>query len=150
MRKREAFRRAFDGFDPEKVARYGAQDVERLMADAGIVRHGLKVQAAIDNARAYLKLAERMPLSRFLWGFLPDGPIINEHTKVGQVPPQTELSLRMSKALKAEGFRFVGPTTVYAFMQSVGMVNDHLTTCYRHAACAALQRKFRPPRGRSP
>lgn len=149
LRKRENFRHAFHNFDHEKIARYGAADVARLMDDPGIVRNRLKVEATIDNARALEKLAERQSLGSFLWGFLPDGPIVNKHSKTGQVPPQTELSLKISKALKAEGFRFVGPTTVYAFMQSMGMVNDHLTTCHRHAVCADLQRRFRPPRSKA-
>jgi DNA-3-methyladenine glycosylase I len=146
LRKRENFRRAFDGFDPEKMAVYGDRDVERLMADPGIVRNRLKVLAAIDNARALLRLSERQSLGSFLWGFLPDGPVINRHKKVGEVPPQSDLSRRISKALKAEGFRFVGPTTVYAFMQSVGMVNDHLTNCHRYEPCVRLQRAFRSGR----
>ena len=150
LRKRENFRRAFDGFEPERIARYGAADVARLMADAGIVRNRLKIEAAIDNARACLNLAESQPLAAFLWSFLPDGPIVNRRSAIDRVPPSTDLSLRISKALKAKGFRFVGPTTVYAFMQSVGMVNDHLVTCHRHAACAELQRNFQPPLTEAP
>lgn len=143
LKKREAFRAAFHGFDPERIARYTEKDKARLMADAGIVRNRLKVEATIDNARAMLKLQERTGLARFLWSFVDGTPVINERTSFKEVPAQTEVSKRISKALKAEGFRFVGPTTVYAFMQSTGMVNDHLVTCHRHAACAKLQRKFR-------
>lgn len=146
LRKRENFRRAFDDFDAEKIARYGQDDVARLMADHGIVRNRLKVEATIDNARAFVKLAKKQSFASFLWSFLPDGPIVNHLDALGQVPASTELSVRISKALKKEGFRFVGPTTVYAFMQSVGMVNDHITSCHRHAACAELQRTFKPPR----
>jgi len=146
LRKRDNFRRAFEDFDPQRIARYDASDVARLMADTGIVRNRLKIEAAIDNAKAYLNLAGSQPLAEFLWSFLPDGPIVNRRSSIDQVPPSTDLSLRISKALKAKGFRFVGPTTVYAFMQSTGMVNDHLVTCHRHAACAELQRKFQPPR----
>lgn len=142
LRKRENFRRAFDGFDPEKIAGYGADDIGRLLADPGIVRNRLKVEATIDNARAFLNLAERQSLSSFLWEFLPDGPIVNSRGGMDKVPATTEHSVRISKALKKEGFRFVGPTTVYAFMQSVGMVNDHLTSCHRHGPCAELQRAF--------
>lgn len=145
LRKRDNFRRAFDDFDAERIARYGAADVSRLMADAGIVRNRLKIEAAIDNAKAYLNLAESQQLAAFLWSFLPDGPIVNRRSAIDQVPASTDLSWSISKALKARGFRFVGPTTVYAFMQSTGMVNDHLVTCHRHAACAELQRKFQPP-----
>ncbi len=146
LRKRENFRRAFDGFDAEKIARYGEKDVARLMADPGIVRNRLKVEATIENARAFVKFSEKQSFASFLWSFLPDGPIVNYRNGLDQVPASTELSVRISKALKKEGFRFVGPTTVYAFMQSVGMVNDHLVSCHRHAACAELQRKFNPPR----
>lgn len=143
LKKRDAFRAAFEGFDPERIARYGDSDKARLMADAGIVRNRLKVEATIDNARAMLKLQERTGLARFLWSFVDGSPLINERKSFKEVPAQTEVSKRISKALKAEGFRFVGPTTVYAFMQSTGMVNDHLVSCHRHAACAKLQRKFR-------
>jgi DNA-3-methyladenine glycosylase I len=142
LKKRPAFRAAFDDFDAEAIARYGEADKARLLADAGIVRNRLKVEATIDNARAFLRLSERTSLSRFLWGFLDGRPIVHARRAMSEVPPQTELSLRISKALKAEGFRFVGPTTVYAFMQSTGFVNDHLVDCHRHGPCAALQRAF--------
>jgi DNA-3-methyladenine glycosylase I len=145
LRKRPAFRAAFHDFDAERMARYGDADKARLMADAGIVRNRLKVEAAVDNARAYLRLRERTGLAAFLWGFLDGRPIIHERAGFGEVPGQTDLSKAISKALKAEGFRFVGPTTVYAFMQSSGFVNDHLVSCHRHAGCAALQRKFKAP-----
>jgi DNA-3-methyladenine glycosylase I len=143
LRKRENFRKAFDGFDAEKIARYGARDVRRLMMDEGIVRNRLKIEAAIDNARAYLTLSERQPLSRFIWDFLDSKPRINAFRSMSQIPSQTVDSERISKALKNGGFRFVGPTTVYAFMQSSGMVNDHLVSCPRHEACAKLQRRFK-------
>jgi DNA-3-methyladenine glycosylase I len=143
LKKRRAFRAAFDDFDAERMARYGEADKARLMADAGIVRNRLKVEAAVDNARAYLQLAERGPLSAFLWGFLDGRPIVHERRTFAEIPAATELSKRISKALKSEGFRFVGPTTVYAFMQSSGFVNDHLVSCHRHGPCAELQRRFR-------
>jgi DNA-3-methyladenine glycosylase I len=140
LRKRENFRRAFDKFDAERIAKYEAKDVARLMADEGIVRNRAKVEATIDNAKAYLKLRERTSLKNFMRDFLDkDGPVQNRARVMGDIPAQTELSKRISKALKAEGFRFVGPTTVYAFMQSSGMVNDHLISCFRHAECAKLQ-----------
>ena len=145
LRKRDNFRRAFHGFDAERIARYGDADVARLMADAGIVRNRLKIEATIDNARAYLKLSDRTGLAAFLWGFLDGRPLINARATHKDIPAETDVSKRISKALKAEGFRFVGPTTVYAFMQSSGMVNDHLLCCHRHAPCAALQKKFRVP-----
>lgn len=142
LKKRGNFRRAFHDFDAAAIARYGEKDKARLMADAGIVRNRLKIDATIDNAKAFLALSKRQPLSSFLWGFLPDGPIVHARASMKEVPPATDLSKRISKSLKDEGFRFVGPTTVYAFMQSSGMVNDHLVTCHRHAPCAALQRKL--------
>jgi DNA-3-methyladenine glycosylase I len=146
LKKRDNFRRAFDGFDAERIARYGARDRARLMGDAGIVRNRLKIDATIDNARAYLKLRERTSLAAFLWSFLEDGPIQSNARSMSDLAPATDESKRISKALKTEGFRFVGPTTVYAFMQSVGMVNDHLVSCHRHAPCAKLQRSFKPPK----
>jgi DNA-3-methyladenine glycosylase I len=140
LRKRENFRRAFDEFDPQRIAKYEEKDVARLMADEGIVRNRAKVEATIDNSKAYLKLRERTSLKKFMQDFLgKDGPVQNRARATSDIPAQTELSKRISKALKAEGFRFVGPTTVYAFMQSAGMVNDHLVTCFRHAECATLQ-----------
>ena len=149
LRKRENFRRAFDGFDAERIVRYGAKDIARLMADPGIVRNRLKVEATIDNARALLKLSQRTRLSAFLWAFLDGRPQINRHKSFKTVPAQTPASKTISKALKAEGFRFVGPTTIYAFMQSTGMVNDHIVACHRHETCAALQRRFKAPAERA-
>ncbi len=146
LRKRDNFRRAFHDFDAETVARYGSRDIERLMADPGIVRNKMKIEATIDNAKAYLKLRERSTLGKFLWDFLDGKPVIHERRAMREIPPETPESKEISKALKKEGFRFVGPTTVYAFMQSSGFVNDHLVDCHRHAACAALQRKFKAPR----
>jgi DNA-3-methyladenine glycosylase I len=145
LRKRENFRKAFHDFDAERIARYGARDVARLMADAGIVRNRLKIEATIDNARTLLKLQERTALAAFLWGRVDGRPQINEHRSFKTVPAATPASKAVSKALIAEGFRFVGPTTVYAFMQAVGMVNDHLVTCFRYEPCAKLQRKVKMP-----
>jgi DNA-3-methyladenine glycosylase I len=145
LRKRPAFRAAFHDFDAERIARYGDKDKARLLADAGIVRNRLKVEAAVDNARAYLRLRERTTLAAFLWGFLDGRPLIHARASAKDVPAETEHSRAISKALKKEGFRFVGPTTLYAFMQSSGFVNDHLVTCHRHAPCAKLQRAFKAP-----
>jgi DNA-3-methyladenine glycosylase I len=145
LKKRDNFRAAFAGFDAAAIARFTAKDRARLMVDAGIVRNRLKIEATIDNARAYLKLHERTSLAAFLWNFVDGKPIVHTRSSMQEVPPQTDISKRISKALKAEGFRFVGPTTVYAFMQSTGMVNDHLVTCHRHKVCAALQKKFKAP-----
>ncbi len=148
LKKRDNFRRAFHGFAAEKISRYGEKDIARLMANPGIVRNKLKIEATIDNARAYLRLSETIPLSEYLWDFLDGEPLVNTPAAMSDVPAETELSRRISKALKSQGFRFVGPTTVYAFMQSCGFVNDHLVACHRHAACAKLQRRFKPPQRR--
>ena len=138
LRKREAFRAAFDNFDPEKVAAYGEADRARLMADAGIVRSNAKIDAAINSARIYLAMRDRgEDFYEFCWSFTGGKPLQNNWTDVGQVPAQTELAAEVSKALKAKGFKFVGPVIVYAWMQAVGMVNDHLTCCFRHEAVKA-------------
>lgn len=149
LRKRENFRKAFHGFDAARIARYGAKDIARLMADPGIVRNRLKVEATIDNARALLNLHERTGLAAFLWGFVDGRPQINTLRSFKNVPAETPTSKAISKALKAEGFRFVGPTTVYAFMQATGMVNDHLMSCARYEPCAKLQKAFKAPRAKS-
>jgi DNA-3-methyladenine glycosylase I len=141
LRKRDGFRAAFDDFDPEKVARYGEADRARLMADAGIVRSNAKIDAAISGARIYLDMRERgEDFSEFLWAFTDGRPIQNAFTEIGQVPAQTPVAVEMSKALKAKGFKFVGPVIVYAFMQATGFVNDHLTHCHRHAPIRAMGR----------
>jgi DNA-3-methyladenine glycosylase I len=143
LRKREHFRQVFDHFDAEKIAGYGPEKIAALLADPGIIRNRLKVEAAITNAQAYLALSESQSLSSFLWGFVDGKPIQNSHETLADVPAETDLSRRISKALKAQGFRFVGPTTVYAMMQSVGMVNDHLTGCHRYRPCARMLPDFR-------
>lgn len=145
LKKRENFRKAFHNFDAARIACYGEKDIARLMADTGIVRNKLKVEATIANARALLQLQERTSLAAFLWGLADGRPQINDHRSSKTVPAETPVSKAMSKALLAQGFRFVGPTTIYAFMQAVGMVNDHLVGCFRHAPCAHLQRSFRMP-----
>lgn len=146
LRKRPNFRAAFHDFDAERIARYGDRDKARLMADTGIVRNRLKIDATIDNARAYLKLRDKTTLAAFLWGHLDGRPLIHQRASFKDVPAETDVSKAISKALKKEGFRFVGPTTLYAFMQSSGFVNDHLVSCHRHEACAKLQRSFRGPK----
>jgi DNA-3-methyladenine glycosylase I len=141
LRKRDAFRRAFDGFVPEKIARYSQKKVEALMRDEGIVRNRMKVEGAIQSARAWLKILEQGEgFAPYLWGFVDGRPIDNRYKTIKQIPAETELSLAISKDLKARGFKFCGPTIVYAFMQATGMVNDHLIDCPRHAACARLGR----------
>lgn len=145
LRKRDNFRRAFHGFEPARIARYTSKDVARLMGDAGIVRNRLKIEATIDNARAYLALSKRETFAGFVWGFAPL-PAPSRRSEHRDIPAATDASKALSKALKKEGFRFVGPTTMYAFMQSVGMVNDHLSACHRHGPCAEAQTRFRRPR----
>ena len=133
LRKRDAFRAAFADFDPEVVARFGDADRARLMADAGIIRSNGKIDAAISGARIYLSMRDAgEDLSQFLWAFTDGAPVQNAWTEVSGVPAQTPLAVEVSKALKAKGFKFVGPVIVYAWMQAVGMVNDHQTTCFRH------------------
>ncbi|MFO1172927.1 MAG: DNA-3-methyladenine glycosylase I [Hyphomicrobiaceae bacterium] len=145
LRKRENFRKAFHGFDPVRIVRYGDKDVARLMQDEGIVRNRLKVAATIDNARAYLKLAETRGLASLIWEMAGGKPQQNAHRSMQDVPAETPVSKAISKELKRRGFRFVGPTTIYAFMQSMGMVNDHLVGCPSHATCAALAKRFKVP-----
>jgi DNA-3-methyladenine glycosylase I len=132
LRKRDAFRRAFDGFDPELIAAWGPERVEVLMNDAGIVRNRAKIESAVRSARAYLAIQERQGFSAFLWDFVDGRAVQNSFAVPSQVPAETDVSRKMSKALRAEGFNFVGPTIVYAFMQAVGMVNNHLVGCFRH------------------
>jgi DNA-3-methyladenine glycosylase I len=134
LRKREGYYLAFDSFDPERMAAYDQVRVETLLADPGIVRNRLKVESAIQNARSYLALSERgVRFADFLWQFVDGRPLVNHWKRLDEIPPETAESQAMSKALRAAGFRFVGPTICYAFMQAVGMVNDHLVSCYRHA-----------------
>jgi len=142
LRKRENFRRAFGGFVPEKIARYRASKIERLMQDAGIVRNRAKIEGAVHSARAWIALMEKGPgFSTWLWDFVDGTPKINRYRTMRQVPAETAISRAISKELAQRGFKFCGPTIVYAFMQAVGMVNDHLVTCHRHEACRALGQK---------
>jgi len=139
LRKREAFRQAFHQFDPKVVARFDGADIERLMADPGIVRARAKITGAIGSARAYLAMRERgEDFADFIWGFVDGAPIQNAWTTHDQVPAQTPLSVEVSKALKARGFSFCGPVIVYAFLQATGVINDHLEGCFRHEACRRL------------
>ncbi len=133
LRKRENYRRAFDGFDPVKIARYAPAKIEKLMANEGIVRNRLKIEGVVTSAKAYLAMEKQgVSFSDFLWNFVDGEPILNRLRPGVPIPAETEISKKMSKELKKRGFKFVGPTIVYAFMQAVGMVNDHLVTCYRH------------------
>ena len=142
LNKRENYRRAFAGFDPKKVARFGARDVKRLLGDAGIVRNRQKIAAAIGNAKAFLDVQKEFgSFDSYVWRFTGGKPIRNRWTSVKQVPAKTAESDALSKDLQARGFRFVGSTICYAHMQATGMVNDHLVTCFRHREVSRPRRK---------
>jgi DNA-3-methyladenine glycosylase I len=141
LNKREGFRAAFAGFDPEVVAGWGEREVTALLQDKGIIRHRGKIEATITNARVWQVIEAREGFDRFLWNYVDGVPLQNRWAAKSQVPAQTPLSARISKDLKAEGFRFCGPTIVYAFMQAVGMVNDHLVTCPCHEPVAEIGAK---------
>ncbi|ULB10571.1 DNA-3-methyladenine glycosylase I [Cereibacter azotoformans] len=138
LRKREAFRAAFEGFDPLVIASWGEAEVARLLADAGIVRHRGKIEATIGNARAFLAVEEKTAFSDFLWKHVDGRPVQNRFASMAEVPTETAAARALSKELRANGFRFCGPTITYAFMQATGMVNDHLVSCAAHDRCARL------------
>jgi DNA-3-methyladenine glycosylase I len=141
LRKREGYRRAFADFDPVAVARFGKRDTARLLEDPGIVRNRLKVESAISNAQRVLEVQESEgSLAEYLWGFVGGEPIVGRFREVREVPAETAESRAMSKDLKKRGFRFVGPTICYAFMQSMGMVNDHVVSCFRYRALTRTAR----------
>ncbi len=144
LRKREAFRIAFDGFDPDKIARYKPKKIESLLANAGIIRHRGKIEGAVSNAQAYLRIMAEQGFASYLWDFVDGKPLQNRLKNMADAPAKTALSETIAKDLKKRGFIFTGPTIVYAFMQAVGMVNDHLVTCYRHGECAKLARNKKP------
>jgi DNA-3-methyladenine glycosylase I len=145
LRKRENFRRAFEGFDPHRIARYTPRRIETLMRDPGIVRNRLKIEGAVRSARAWLDVMERGPgFARLLWDFVDGAPRINRPRNVKEIPAETDLSRAISRELAQRGFRFVGPTIVYAFMQAVGIVNDHLVSCHRHPDFGAPKRRRAP------
>ncbi|MEL6689015.1 MAG: DNA-3-methyladenine glycosylase I [Pseudomonadota bacterium] len=137
LKKREAFREAFEGFDPERVARMGESDVERLLGNTGIVRHRGKIESAIRGARVFVELDD---FSGMMWAYMDGTPLQNRFKTLSEVPAQTPLSARISKDLKKQGFNFCGPTIVYAWMQACGLVNDHLVTCHRHEPVRAMAR----------
>ena len=137
LRKRENFRAAFDGFKPEIIARYTPKKIEKLMQDEGIVRNRSKIEAAVTSAKAYLEMDD---FSTYLWNYVDGMPIDGALTRKEQIPVKTALAEKVSKDLKARGFKFVGPTIVYAFMQATGFVNDHMVACHRHAAVKKLAR----------
>ncbi|MDQ7858203.1 MAG: DNA-3-methyladenine glycosylase I [Armatimonadota bacterium] len=133
LRKRDAFRRAFQGFDPEQIARYGARDVGRLLADPGIVRNRLKVEAAITNARRFLEVRDAFgSFDRYVWGFVDGAPIVHRFRTLREIPARSRHSDVLSRDLQRRGFRFVGSVICYAYMQAAGLVNDHVVGCFRH------------------
>ncbi|MFZ5735143.1 MAG: DNA-3-methyladenine glycosylase I [Pseudomonadota bacterium] len=143
LRKRDNFRKAFDNFEPAKIARYDAKKVQALMNDAGIVRNRAKIEGTIASAKAYLKIMDEGPgFSKLLWDHVGGKPKVNSFKTTKSVPASTPLSVAISKELSTRGFKFVGPTIVYAFMQATGMINDHLVDCHCHATCG----KRKPPR----
>lgn len=142
LRKRDNFRKAFDNFEPAKIARYTEPKIAKLLQNEGIIRHRGKIEGTIKNARLYLDIMEKEPggFSNYLWKFVDGKPLQNKWAAMKQVPAETPMSQALSKDLKKRGFTFCGPTIVYAFAQAVGMVNDHMTTCFRHKECAKLGR----------
>jgi DNA-3-methyladenine glycosylase I len=137
LRRREGYRKAFAGFDPAKVALFGEADVERLLGDSGIIRNRAKVRSAISNAQAFLRVQEEFgSFDAYIWGFVGGKPIVNEIKSMSDIPARTELSDAISKDLKKRGFSFVGSTIIYAHMQATGMVNDHVTSCFRYGKLA--------------
>jgi DNA-3-methyladenine glycosylase I len=140
LKKRDNFRTAFEGFDPNRIATWGEDDITRLLADPGIIRHRGKIAATITNARAWQVIEQQQGFDRFLWDYVGGTPIQNRYASHAEVPAFTPLSVQMSKDLKKAGFTFCGPTIVYAAMEAMGLVNDHLTGCHRHAEVAAMAR----------
>jgi DNA-3-methyladenine glycosylase I len=143
LRRRDAFRRSFDDFNPELIARYDETKIAALMADTSIIRNRAKIVGAVASARSFLALQEREGLSAYLWNFFDGQPIQNRFRHHSEIPTQTELSIKISKDLKKRGFAFCGPTIVYAFCEAVGMVNDHVIDCFRHEDCRKLARNER-------
>jgi DNA-3-methyladenine glycosylase I len=147
LRKREAYRRAYRGFDPARVARFGKRDVERLLADAGIVRNRAKIESSINNARRFLEVQEEFgTFSEYLWRWTAGKPRVNRWRAMKEIPPRTELSDAISKDLKARGFSFVGSTIIYSHLQAVGVVNDHLVSCFRWGKLAPRKTRGALPR----
>jgi DNA-3-methyladenine glycosylase I len=138
LKKRENFRVAFQDFDPNIIATWGDEDVSRLLLDAGIIRHRGKIEATITNARVWQAIEAEMGFDTYLWSYMDGAPLQNQWKTLSEVPTETEISRAISKDLKKRGFKFCGPTIVYAFMQAVGMVNDHLVTCHRYTDVANM------------
>ncbi len=140
LKKRENFRGAFAGFDPNVIAEWGEDDVMRLLANPGIIRHRGKIEATIGNARAWQEIEAKQGFDRFLWDYVDGAPLQTEATDRAEIPTQSSLTVQISKDLKNAGFKFCGPTIVYAFMEATGLFNNHLIGCPRHAECADLAR----------
>jgi DNA-3-methyladenine glycosylase I len=143
LRKRDAFRRAFDNFEPAVIAGYKARKLNALMKDEGIIRNKAKIEASVASAQAYLALQEEQGFAQYLWNFVDGKPVVNRFRDRSKVPAETPLSQKISKDLKQRGFKFCGPTIVYAFCQAVGMVNDHVATCWRHEECVKLAKPLK-------
>lgn len=140
LNKRENYRRLFDGFDVQKVARYTQKKVEALLQDAGIIRNRLKVESTVNNARAFIKVQEEFgSFDKYIWGFVDGKPLVNSWKEMKEIPPKTEISDKLSKDLKKRGFKFVGSTVIYAHLQAAGLVNDHTTDCFRFKHCCKLK-----------
>ena len=139
LRKRENYRRLYDGFDPEKVARYGEEKIQKLMSDSGIIRNRKKIEASINNAARFLEIRDEFgSFSDYLWGFTGGVPVINAWEELSEIPASTELSVTVSRDLKKRGFRFMGPIIVYSHLQATGLVNDHLVSCFRYEEILGL------------
>ena len=139
LRKRENYRRLYDGFDPEKVARYGEEKIQKLMSDSGIIRNRKKIEASINNATRFLEIRDEFgSFSDYLWGFTGGVPVINSWEELSEIPASTELSVTVSRDLKKRGFRFMGPIIVYSHLQATGVVNDHLVSCFRYEEILGL------------
>ncbi len=139
LRKRENYRRLYDGFDPEKVARYGEKKIQKLMSDSGIIRNRKKIEASINNAARFLEIRDEFgSFSDYLWGFTGGVPVINAWEELSEIPASTELSVTVSRDLKKRGFRFMGPIIVYSHLQATGVVNDHLVSCFRYEEILGL------------
>jgi DNA-3-methyladenine glycosylase I len=146
LRRRDSYRRAFADFEPARVAIFGDDELQRLLADPGVVRNRAKLVSTINNARRVLDIQQELgSFDSLVWSFVEGTPLVNEFQAMGELPAQTPASLGMSRELRTRGFRFVGPTICYAFMQAAGLVNDHLVGCFRHEPCARLQASFKLP-----
>ena len=139
LRKRENYRRLYDGFDPEKVSRYGEEKIQKLMSDSGIIRNRKKIEASINNAVRFLEIRDEFgSFSDYLWGFTGGVPVTNSWEKLSEIPASTELSVRVSRDFKKRGFRFMGPIIVYSHLQATGVINDHLVSCFRYGEILGL------------